>query len=160
MEIEIRPAEQASAEDLRRFLVDVWHAETVVAHGERMAPAQLPGFVALDGGQIVGHASYRIAAESCELVSIAAEPRLAGVGSRLLDGVIAAARAAGCRSVWLTTTNDNVDALRFYQRRAFRLARLRVGAMDEARATLKPELPVMGSHGIPMRDELDLEREL
>ena len=66
----------------------------------------------------------------------------------------------GCTVVWLTTTNDNLDALRFYQRRGFRLSALRVGAVDAARATLKPELPAIGSYGISLRDELDLELEL
>ena len=160
MTIEIWRAEEAPPHDLRRFLVDAWHAETVVGHGETMAPAEMPGFVAVEGGRIVGHASYRTVGKSCELVSIAAQPRLSGVGSRLLDAVINAARAAGCGAVWLTTTNDNLDALRFYQRRGFRLVRLRLGAVDEARTALKPELPVIGSYGIPMRDELDLEREL
>ena len=158
--IEIRRADQASPEDVRRFLVDAWHGETVVGHGETMAPAEMPGFVAVEGGRIVGHASYRTAGKSCELVSIAAQPRLSGVGSRLLDAIIEAARAAGCGAVWLTTTNDNLDALRFYQRRGFRLVRLRPDAVDEARASLKPEIPLIGSYGIPMRDELDLEREL
>jgi ribosomal protein S18 acetylase RimI-like enzyme len=57
----------------------------------------------------------------------------------------------------LTTTNDNVDALRFYQRRGFRLAALRPGAVDEARR-IKPEIPQVGEHGIPLHDELDLVR--
>jgi hypothetical protein len=58
------------------------------------------------------------------------------------------------------TTNDNVDALRFYQRRGFRLAELHPGAVDEARARLKPEIPRVGDHGIPLRDELMLEKEV
>ena len=58
----------------------------------------------------------------------------------------------------LTTTNDNVDALRFYQRRGFRLVALRPGAVDDARARHKPAIPGTGAHGIPLRDELDLER--
>ncbi len=62
--------------------------------------------------------------------------------------------------MWLTTTNDNLDALRFYQRRGFRLVALRPGAVDVARRDLKPELPDIGTHGIPMRDELDLELTL
>jgi hypothetical protein len=62
--------------------------------------------------------------------------------------------------VWLTTTNDNLDALRFYQRRGFRLSALRAGSVDASRRTLKPELPEHGSYGIPMRDELDLELDL
>jgi hypothetical protein len=58
------------------------------------------------------------------------------------------------------TTNDNVDALRFYQRRGFRLAALHQGAVDDSRARLKPEIPEIGEHRIPLRDELDLELEL
>ena len=70
------------------------------------------------------------------------------------------ARDAGCTRLWLVTTNDNVDALRFYQRRGFRLRALRPGAVDEARRELKPEIPEIGDHGIPLRDELELELDL
>ena len=61
--------------------------------------------------------------------------------------------------MWLVTTNDNLDALRVYQRRGFRLAELRAGAVDAARA-LKPSIPVTGRYGIPLRDELILVRPL
>jgi acetolactate synthase regulatory subunit len=54
------------------------------------------------------------------------------------------------------TTNDNVDALRFYQRRGFRLDTLRAGAVDEARRGLKPLIPESGRYAIPLRDELEL----
>ena len=57
------------------------------------------------------------------------------------------------------TTNDNLDALRLYQRRGFHLARLDSGAVDRAR-DLKPEIPLLGRRGIPMRDELILVRPL
>lgn len=159
-EITLVPADRVDPDALLAHVVETWYAEAVVAHGERMYPARLPGFVALSGGEIVGHVTYRTVGERCELVSIAAVRPRTGIGTLLLERVIEAAREAGCRVVWLTTTNDNLDALRFYQRRGFRLARLRPGAMDRARETLKPELPEIGSHGIPMRDELDLELEL
>ena len=67
-----------------------------------------------------------------------------------------AARAAGCGRLWLVTTNDNVRALGFYQRRGFRLVALRPGAVVISRA-LKPEIPFVASNGIPIRDELELE---
>ena len=60
----------------------------------------------------------------------------------------------------MVTTNDNVDALRFYQRRGFRLVGLRAGGVDQSRAALKPEIPLAGSYGIPLRDELELELDL
>jgi hypothetical protein len=68
--------------------------------------------------------------------------------------------AAGCTRLWLVTTNDNVDALRFYQRRGLRLARLRPGAVDRSREELKPEISTSGAYGIPLRDELELEIDL
>jgi ribosomal protein S18 acetylase RimI-like enzyme len=61
--------------------------------------------------------------------------------------------------VWLVTTNDNLEALRLYQRHAFRLAELHAGAVDRARE-LKPSIPLLGDHGIPMHDELVLVRRL
>ena len=58
------------------------------------------------------------------------------------------------------TTNDNLDALRFYQRRGFRLVALRPGAVDESRVSLKPQIGVSGDFEIPLRDELELELRL
>lgn len=155
----VEGADVADPADLRAFLVRAWHAETVVAHGELLQPATLPGFVVRDGGAIVGHAAYRIGGTACELVSIAADPPGTGIGSVLFDAVLAAAREAGCASLWLTTTNDNLDALRFYQRRGMRLVALRAGAVAEARR-LKPQVPDIGANGIPLRDELDLAIDL
>ena len=59
--------------------------------------------------------------------------------------------------MWLVTTNDNLEALRFYQRRGFVLSALRAGAMDEARRKLKPRISRVGDFGIPIRDEIELE---
>ena len=160
MAVALVEAASVDAVALRAFLVSVWHADAVVAHGEVMRPIEHPGFAAIESSRIVGHVAYRIEDGECEIVAIAAVPPAAGVGSRLLDAAIEAARNAGSTSVWLTTTNDNLDALRFYQRRGFRLRTLRSGAVDVARRTLKPEIPELGSHGIPMRDELDLVRDL
>lgn len=92
-------------------------------------------------------------AEIAALV-VAAGERHAGTGTALVEAV---AGDAGARRLRLVTTNDN--ALRFYQRRGFRLAELHVGAVDEARR-LKPTIPTIGDHGIPLRDELVLERPL
>jgi ribosomal protein S18 acetylase RimI-like enzyme len=158
--IEIRPASEADPAALLQFVVDSWGAETVVGHEEEMYPARHAGFVALREGRIVGHVTYRGDGERCEITTIQATPRQAGVGSMLMDAVLRAARDEGYRVVWLTTTNDNLDALRFYQRRGFRINAVRRGAVDRARATLKPEIPEVGMYGIRIRDELDLDLDL
>ena len=56
------------------------------------------------------------------------------------------------------TTNDHVDALRFYQRRGFQLAAVHRGAVEDSRGKLKPEIPVVGAYGIPLRDEIELDK--
>jgi hypothetical protein len=61
-----------------------------------------------------------------------------------------------CRRVWLITTNDNLNALRFYQRRGMRPVAVHRGAVDEARR-IKPTVSLTGDHGIPIRDELEFE---
>lgn len=160
MEVEIRAADAVPASELDAFVRSAWGGDTVVAHGERIVPSRLPGLVAVSEGRVVGHASYRIVEGACEITSIAADPPRTGIGSLLLEAISGEARRSASRRVWLTTTNDNLDALRFYQRRGFRLVALRPGAVDVARRDLKPQLPPIGLHGIPMRDELDLELAL
>ena len=51
----------------------------------------------------------------------------------------------------------NLETIRFYQRRGFSLAGVRVGAIDEYRRTLKPEIPTLGNDEIPIRDEFEFE---
>jgi GNAT superfamily N-acetyltransferase len=103
--------------------------------------------------------TWEIDGEDCELVSIDAVEEGNGVGTALLEAACAAAAAAGCRRVHLMTTNDNLRALRFYQRRGFVLRELRPGAVAAARR-LKPQISLIGDHGIPIRDEIVLERPL
>jgi hypothetical protein len=76
-----------------------------------------------------------------------------------MEAATADARQQGCHEIRLTTTNDNLDALRFYQRRGLRLVALRPGAVDRARLD-KPEIPRIGDFGIPLRDEIDLARRV
>ena len=122
-------------------------------------PAELPGFAAFEGDECVGLVTYEVDGESCEVVTIDALREGVGVGTALLEAVEGAARAAGCRRVQLLTTNNNLRALAFYQKRGFRLVGLRPGAIDEARK-LKPSIPEIDSAGLPIRDELHLELSL
>jgi N-acetylglutamate synthase-like GNAT family acetyltransferase len=81
-------------------------------------------------------------------------------GTALVAAVERLAAQQGCRRLWLLTTNDNLDGLRFYQRRGFRLAALHTGAVDDSRARMKPEIPPVGDYGIPLRDEVELDKQL
>jgi ribosomal protein S18 acetylase RimI-like enzyme len=145
----------------------VWAEQSMLAdfggvlqarRGELLDVLALQGFVAERGGRPIGLLTYRLADDECELAFIAALERHTGVGTALVEALLRA--VAGCKRIWLVTTNDNLEALRFYQRRGFVLAALRPGAVDEARKHLKPQIAAVGDFGIPLRDELELALEL
>jgi ribosomal protein S18 acetylase RimI-like enzyme len=126
-----------------------------IRRGEAMEVLDHLGLVAERDGERVGYLAYVPGDDEWEILAIAALERYAGTGTALVEAVC---ERAGAAPVWLVTTNDNIDALRFYQRRGFRLRALRPGAVDETRRRHKPELPPTGEHGIPIRDELELVR--
>ena len=155
----VRPVEPHDRDWVESFLTDR-NSGRVAAHGELFYPPELPGLIAERDGEPLGLATYRIEGDECELVTLHSRIEGAGAGSALMEAVAAAAREAGCRRLYLITTNDNMHALRFYQRRGLRLIALRAGAVDEARRTLKPEIGEVGDDRIPIRDELELELPL
>ena len=91
-----------------------------------------------------------------EFVLLDALERRHGIGTALLEAVIEIARKSNSTRLWLVTTNDNLDALRFYQRRGLHLAHVWADATTRARE-IKPEIPLIGDFGIAIRDELELE---
>jgi ribosomal protein S18 acetylase RimI-like enzyme len=154
--VSIRPRTESDDRWIVDTLVDQWAATVVVSRGRRHQADRLPALIAEVDGQRRGLATYHTADGETELVTLNALTPRRGVGSALLKAVIDEARASGSRRLWLITTNDNLDALRFYQRRGMRLVAVHAGAVDEARR-LKPEIPTAGRHGIPVHDEIEIE---
>jgi GNAT superfamily N-acetyltransferase len=136
------------------------NAVRVARLGELVGTLDWPALVAEEDGTIVGALTYASRGSDCEVLTLHAEPRRHGTGSALLTALERIAVERGWRRLWLITTNDNVDALRFYQRRGFRLAKLHVGAVDDARRQLKPAIPELGDHGIGIHDEIELVKPL
>jgi GNAT superfamily N-acetyltransferase len=128
--------------------------------GELLNPLDHPALIAEENGRLVGVLTYIVRGHECEVFTLHADPPQRGTGTVLMNAVEDIARGQGCSRLWLITTNDNVDALRFYQRRGFRLAALHKGAVDRSRARLKPEIPEVGAYGIPLRDEIELDKHL
>ena len=131
----------------------------MVSRGKLWDARDHPGFLALDEAGPLGLITYSIRADECEITTLYSRVREQGVGTALIEAVVAVARSAGCRRLWLITTNDNTPALRFYQKRGFHLAELYPNALEVSRR-LKPEIPHVGKDGIPLRDEIELEMDL
>lgn len=138
------------------LLTKRWGSARIVTRGRLHHADKLPGFVVECEDELIGLVTYRIDGTECEIISLDSLVERQGVGSKLLSRVREAAVDAGCNRLWLITTNDNLPAQRFYQKRGFRLVAVHKNAIDHARK-LKPEIPDIGQNGIPIRDEIELE---
>jgi ribosomal protein S18 acetylase RimI-like enzyme len=141
-------------------LAKVWTANyggvTVVSRGHEQRPLELSGYVAIEDGELAGAVTWNQVGDQFEIVTLDAFHDDRGIGTALLEAAIAFARRCGARRAWLITSNDNIRALRFYQRRGWDMVALHRNAIDESRK-LKPEIPQHGDHDIRVRHEIEFE---
>ncbi len=152
----VRPLAESERPWLAERLEAGWGAVHIARLWELRDASVLPALVAERDGEPVGMLTYEVVGDELEVMSIESWDEGSGVGSALLAAAVSLAGEAGCRRVWLITTNDNMRALRFYQRRGMRLVAVHRGAVTAARA-LKPSIPLVGNDGIEVADELELE---
>ena len=138
---------------LRQFWVEHWGGEEMIVHDQVFRPEQLDGFVTEDWTGVV---TFIIHNDQCEILSLDSLEEGLGTGTALISAVVNEAKSRNCRRLFLSTTNDNLHALGFYQKRGFELAAFRRGAVNETRK-IKPGIPRVGENGIPLRDEIELE---
>ena len=154
-DVAIRPVEEKDRPTVEWLTTQLWGAAEVVVHDGVFYPAALPGFIAERTGRIAGLVTFEVRQAVLEIATINALDLYQGIGTMLIEAVRTEAKRLGCHQVTLTTTNDNIGALRFYQRRGFRVAAYRHGAVDRSRLR-KPAIPRHGEYGIPLHDEIDL----
>ncbi|HUU44668.1 MAG TPA: GNAT family N-acetyltransferase, partial [Acidobacteriota bacterium] len=155
----IRNARNSDRAWMAALLRERWGSTRIVTRGCVHDADRLSGFVAETGGKPIGLATYRLAADACEIVSLDSLRQGIGVGSGLIGAVCDRARKQACPRVWLITTNDNWPAMRFYLRRGFQFVAVHRGAVDAARR-LKPDIAATGVDGIPITDEIEMELPL
>jgi ribosomal protein S18 acetylase RimI-like enzyme len=154
--LKIRALDDKDRPWVNQLLRDNWGSVVIVSRGKAHRGDGLPGFIAVLDGQPAGLLTYDIAGSDCEITSINSLAEGWGIGSALVEALKQAAAAAGYQRLWLITTNDNTAALRFWQKRGFTLVAVYPDAIEPSRR-LKPEIPMTGNDGIPIRDEIELE---
>jgi GNAT superfamily N-acetyltransferase len=154
--VNVRPIEESDRPWVAETLDDELGGRLQARRGEVHDVSLLPGFIAEEDGRPVGLVTLRFEGGEMEVAALLAVEQWRGAGTALLDAARREAERSGCRRAWLITTNDNVDAIRFYQRRGWDWVALHRDALVESRR-LKPEIGELGSYGIPIRHELEFE---
>ena len=154
--MDIRPISRSDRERINGFIVQHWYTLQMVVRGESVDLGTADGLYTCDGEEITGLITWRVAGREMEILSLDSIREGEGTGSALLSAAVEKARSAGLDRVTLITTNDNLAALRFYQKRGFDLVKVYRNALDQARR-IKPEIPLTGMDGIPLKHEIELE---
>lgn len=157
MKTTFRFREKISADDawITEVATKLWGSVEIVSRDRIYNILQLANFVGLEKNKPVGFVMYADEGENCEIVAIYSELQNKGLGTQFINLVKEAVRKSKCKKVWLMTTNDNTQALRFYQKRGFVISAIKINEMENQRK-LKP-IPEYGNDGIPIRDEIELE---
>jgi ribosomal protein S18 acetylase RimI-like enzyme len=149
----IRRLTQNDLPRLRDFWTKQWGSEIIVVHNEIVRYDEVDGFIYDDWAGVI---TFMIRGEECEITSLDSLHEGKGIGTALINEVLRKAKEKKCRRVFLITTNDNLHALGFYQRRGFELVAIHRGAVNESRK-LQPSIPLIGENNIPLCDEIELE---
>jgi predicted N-acetyltransferase YhbS len=116
--------------------------------------------VAEDNGEVVGHVQLVTTADASTLelksMAVADGRRGTGIGRALVESAIEAGQARGATRLVVATATADIDNLRFYQRRGFRMLSIERDAFDAASGY--PE--TIHIDGIPLRDRIWLDQEL
>lgn len=155
-DFQINPVNKDQRNIIKLFITENWGSPIIVAKGRAHNVIDLPGFISLQDGQVLGLVTYHISEKECEIVTLDCQIRNLGLGTQLVDKVLEVAKFNKCIRVWLITTNDNTQAIRFYQKRGFLWVGFFENAVENSRK-IKPEIPELGNDDIPIKHEIELE---
>lgn len=160
MEFNIRSTTPTDKYWINELIIKEWGSDFIVtAQNKRYMPKDLPGLIAVENNEKVGLLTYVIENSECRIITINSFKQNKGVGSLLLDSLKKLIKEMNLKKIIVETTNDNLNALKFYQKRGFQITTLYPNAMDQVRK-IKPQTPLLGKQGIPLRDIIKLELKL
>ncbi|MFX1485328.1 MAG: GNAT family N-acetyltransferase [Promethearchaeota archaeon] len=157
--LHIRETTPNDSKWLEEVLIDAWASTRVVSRGIIHQADELPGIVAVIGSERIGLLTFNINNSDFEIVTLNALKKREGVGTALIQEAQRIAQVRGCTRMWVITTNDNKAAIEFYQSLGFHVIMVHKNAIEQSRR-LKPEIPLIGINGIPITDEIELEKLL
>ena len=138
------------------FIRQQWYTTTMIIRGKEIDMTQTEGFYVKEQEDIIGLITYFVSDDVLEVISLNSLRENQGIGTKLVDAVIREAKDRKLKKILVVTTNDNINAIKFWQKRGFDMACLYHNALDISRK-IKPEIPLIGDHSIPLRHEIEFE---
>jgi GNAT superfamily N-acetyltransferase len=153
----VREATDADRSAARALFHRDFGRTKIVAFGEVMDIDQMPALVAIMRDEPSGALAYRLLGDALHVVALATDPmwQRSGVGGYLVAEAELLARRLNLRRLVVCTTNDNLPALYFYQRRGYRLIELVPDSIIKHTRQAHA-----GFAGVPVRDEIRLEKNI
>jgi ribosomal protein S18 acetylase RimI-like enzyme len=155
MEIEIK-VEESKPENIHEFIQAYWGSDIVVANNRVYKASELEGFSAFAKGYLAGLLSYSVHKNILNIISLNSIRESIGIGSKLIEHTIKFAMENNMKYIRLFTTNDNTNALKFYQKRGFDIKKVRINQIEKSRK-IKPQIPLTGFDDIKIKHEIELE---
>lgn len=143
-------------ERVNHFICEHWYSTDMIIRGEIVDMSKVDGIIALENEEIMGLLTYRICNKICEITSLDSLVEGKGIGTTLIKRAIGIARECGCQKIIVVTTNDNIVAIRFYQKRGFDMAGFYRNSLADSRK-IKASIPFVGDNGIPLKHEIEFE---
>ncbi len=157
MNIKIRKINSKEQTWLKETMTREWGGEPLLIRGVKFYPSSMESLIAVEGEKIMGFMTYEIRSPICEIIAFEVYEKFNGLGTLMLEEMKKFAQSQNCTKLYLMTTNDNLDALRFYQKRGFQISGIHLDSVKNSRK-LKPTISEFGDYGIAVRDEIDLEQ--
>jgi len=154
---EIHQIDDAIRKKVQPILDETWDSPYLAVNGKLWDSRIMLGLAAVSkSDDVLGYLLYEFHDGECEIMVLESVAQNIRIASALIGEVRQIAKSSGVNKVIIQTCNDNIKAIRFYQRRGFTIRAVRLGALDAARR-LKPAIPLIGEEGIPLRDEIEFE---
>ncbi len=118
---------------------------------------KLPGYIAESEEDFIGFVAFETLEENMLIAALAVLPEFqrAGVGRALVHKVEEKARKLSKKNLLVSTSNDDLPALAFYQKIGFQIFAVERDVIKE-----KHERIILGFDLIPIRDEIKLRKSL
>jgi ribosomal protein S18 acetylase RimI-like enzyme len=156
MEYEIIEKTNEDNKELENIVRQNWGSNKIVSKGKLYEIPTLKGILIKNNNEIIGIGLYNITDNECEITLLETFIQNIGTGTKLIEKIMEIAKHNKCKRLWLVTSNDNINALKYYQKRGFLFKNIYINEMEKARK-LKPEIPFIGENNIPIRDEIEFE---